>query len=626
MNGHHHPDTRISHDTAFPRAEYLPPDRDGMTEPGTFEIGLVLAGAVSAGAYVGGVVDFLIEALDAWEQAKETERRSKDNKGDWDVPPHDVLLRVISGTSAGGLTAGISAAALGRKFKHLRVEDEADAPDANENPFFESWVNAVDIEDLLGIEDLSDSDPPLLSLLDSSKLPGAAQEVYDWAANAQRRERPWVADPLRILTTTTNLRGVPYLNQPTTNADGSGQGMIWCQDHLRFALTDTGGQSAVPGIQGDERKLRPQDVAGGADWKTLKHAGIASAAFPGGLRPRVLKRDYGDYDYRQVFRRPDAPGQLTAVKPSEIAGLQGDYSFLAVDGGVMNNEPLELARRILAGAFGRNPRRGGEATRATILVDAFPGLAKLGPSDDRSINAGPGKNREVHIGTVISAMVSALIQQARFQPQDLILAEDKDVYSRFMIAPSRANNDDISRGSALAGGLLGGFGGFLSKAFRVHDYFLGRYNCQRFLERHFVLPADETLPEFRNALFDDWSPALKKPRDEGGYGIEKTVKMAGGGERAVLHLPIIPLVRGMRVASPQACPAWPQVKLADLRLEEQFKRRFNAIWPIALKKAGVGSIGRGALWLVRPVIRRRISDKLLEETRNALQERNLERA
>ena len=31
-----------------------------------FEIGLVMAGAVSAGAYTAGVVDFLIRALDQW--------------------------------------------------------------------------------------------------------------------------------------------------------------------------------------------------------------------------------------------------------------------------------------------------------------------------------------------------------------------------------------------------------------------------------------------------------------------------------------------------------------------------------------------------------------------------------
>jgi len=37
-------------------------ERTPDPEPGVFEIGLVMSGAVSAGAYTAGVVDFLIEA------------------------------------------------------------------------------------------------------------------------------------------------------------------------------------------------------------------------------------------------------------------------------------------------------------------------------------------------------------------------------------------------------------------------------------------------------------------------------------------------------------------------------------------------------------------------------------
>ena len=33
-------------------------------QPKTFEMGLAMAGAISAGAYSAGVLDFLIEALD----------------------------------------------------------------------------------------------------------------------------------------------------------------------------------------------------------------------------------------------------------------------------------------------------------------------------------------------------------------------------------------------------------------------------------------------------------------------------------------------------------------------------------------------------------------------------------
>ena len=39
--------------------------------PRTFEIGLVMAGSISAGAYMAGVMDFLIQALDQWEKDKD---------------------------------------------------------------------------------------------------------------------------------------------------------------------------------------------------------------------------------------------------------------------------------------------------------------------------------------------------------------------------------------------------------------------------------------------------------------------------------------------------------------------------------------------------------------------------
>jgi hypothetical protein len=54
--------------------ESPPPDK-------TFDIGLVLAGAISAGAYSAGVVDFLIEALDAWEDAKATSHEDVSYEG-----------------------------------------------------------------------------------------------------------------------------------------------------------------------------------------------------------------------------------------------------------------------------------------------------------------------------------------------------------------------------------------------------------------------------------------------------------------------------------------------------------------------------------------------------------------
>jgi predicted acylesterase/phospholipase RssA len=70
-----------------------------------FQIGLTMSGAISAGAYTAGVLDFLIEALDAWEDAR--------NGPDADtVPGHRVGIKVMSGASAGAITAAIGAIAL----------------------------------------------------------------------------------------------------------------------------------------------------------------------------------------------------------------------------------------------------------------------------------------------------------------------------------------------------------------------------------------------------------------------------------------------------------------------------------------------------------------------------------
>ena len=41
-----------------------------------FEIGLTLTGSVSAGAYTAGVIDFLLQALDEWDKAKQSDRQN----------------------------------------------------------------------------------------------------------------------------------------------------------------------------------------------------------------------------------------------------------------------------------------------------------------------------------------------------------------------------------------------------------------------------------------------------------------------------------------------------------------------------------------------------------------------
>src|ERR1035438_1382444 len=93
-----------------------------------FKIAIKMAGAISAGAYTAGVLDFMTEALDAWYRAKAEGA---------EVPQHDVTIEVFSGASAGGVCAALSAVLLQDEFEHVTDATKR----GTSNRFYESWVN-----------------------------------------------------------------------------------------------------------------------------------------------------------------------------------------------------------------------------------------------------------------------------------------------------------------------------------------------------------------------------------------------------------------------------------------------------------------------------------------------------
>ena len=180
------PHTEVAHNRAHPPA---------------FEIGIVMAGAISAGAYTAGVMDFLIQALDAWQMMKDAGK-------DVDCPRHDVKLKVISGASAGGMTAALATGMLCEDFEHV-VSDQVE--EAANNKLFESWVRKIDIRRLLEARDLDDPGRPVRSVLDSSVLDEIAADAFEFRdVGSAPPDRPYLNDPLHVVLTLTNLRGVPY--------------------------------------------------------------------------------------------------------------------------------------------------------------------------------------------------------------------------------------------------------------------------------------------------------------------------------------------------------------------------------------------------------------------------------
>ena len=126
-----------------------------------FELGLAMAGAISAGAYSAGVIDFLFQALDEWERVK---REAPDT-----VPNHSVCLRAAAGASAGSITAALAVVTAAGGLQR----EEFATPQAGKQKYkcvlpslYTAWVNKPDMAspvgapDLLSNTDLKANEPP----------------------------------------------------------------------------------------------------------------------------------------------------------------------------------------------------------------------------------------------------------------------------------------------------------------------------------------------------------------------------------------------------------------------------------------------------------------------------------
>lgn len=562
-------------ETWFPDVRPEPPE-------GTFELGLVLAGAVSAGAYSAGVLDFLYEALDAWYLAKA--------QGAADLPRHEVVLRLITGASAGGMNGAISAAALRSRFPHPqgpgKAPDEGDFD--SENPFWRAWVREIDIRPLLDTSDLGGG---LKSLLNCQRLLEIVQGVIDRPGRpvGLPAMRGWLENPLTVMLTVTNLRGVPY--QVVFRGESQlRHEMSLHRDFVAFAVPGLSGRPPAPPVPAPDLMALPE-AASFEDpvWRAFGMSALATGAFPLFLEARKLSRPAGHYLYRNLIR--DGDGIVFDAPAWPAAGAPAPYDFLCVDGGAMNNEPFELARSALAGIKGQNPRDGERATRAVVMIDPFADPAPPGPAT------------EAPLAGVAAATCRALINQARFTFRDRMLIQDENVYSRFMIAPRRSR---IVGAKSLASGGLGAFLGFFSEAYRAHDFMLGRRNCQRFLQ------AQLTLPE-TNPLFKDWPEAARRRfRDPTRAG----------------HLPIVPLVG--RCAQEERPPAWPAGRFRrDHELTRAIHARIDAVLDQIQAEALADNVPKplgAVLPLLKPVLlgiaplilRRTLKRKALESIDQAV--------
>jgi predicted acylesterase/phospholipase RssA len=496
-----------------------------------FELGLVMAGAISAGAYTAGVIDFLIEALDEFEKMKADPA--------YDGPRHSVMIPVMTGASAGGMTASIATLQLFHEIEHVRPGAAPPAPKMNR--LYSSWVSDIDLVHLLDQSDLQDLDDRVSgdpeAVIKSVLCCDVLDRIVDKAFGlGERRDRSWIGgrfgEPLRLCVTVSNVTGVPYDLKMIGAAPGADfYGMLDHGDRVSFSV---GGAAAVSVPVLDFATMpKPVGGTGRIDWAAthepvwdaFRRSALATGAFPIGLAPRVVWRGYLDYMNNAKYHVTDPGGARVAVHPA-FHGATGDYRFPSVDGGTIDNEPLETARQYLADknparvtvdGVARNPRNGCEADTAVVLVDPFPNVVKVPPSDE---------NGETRFGLVatMKSLLGMLIDQARFKPEELQLSHDDKVFSRFEISPARSSKNADARKLPIASGALGGFSGFISESYRRHDYLLGRRNAQAFLRWHLVLPKSNPIFGDAGAIGAGWT--VKDPPPGRGTVTEEMLRAA----------------------------------------------------------------------------------------------------
>jgi hypothetical protein len=553
----------------------------------TFKLGFALSGAISAGAYTAGVLDYFIQSLEAWEKARQQP----------DTPQHRVVVQAITGASAGAITGALGAVALARGIRPqmlTNVETQG-AFIATAGPvqslrcvlpsLYQTWVvrpRMVDPRggpDLLSAEDLAAPRTPVASLLNAVLLDNIRDEALMPPAGApQPTGGPpyaYVAGSLHIYITISNLRGIPFM----VDFGNGAYGTQTHGDRVHYVIEGLGSGPSAENTWLNADSFRHlaintlpqtgQDMP--ADWTRYGTCALASSAFPVGLAPRELSATLDEYTNRSY----PAENGAAAIKPCFPSGWTASlpasgFAFLNVDGGVTNNNPFDYAQYTLMDDPQHVTTDAKYVDRAVIMVSPFPEPPSFLPD-----GVPPAE-----LVAVLGALYPALIDQARFKPAELFPAMNPDDSSRFLIVPDRSTKDpitkkDVEQRYAIACGLLSGFGGFLDETFRAHDFQLGRRNCQEFLRSTFGLPVTNKLVAPLNG--------------------RQAFALAGGAAGYVIvprlgdALPEVPL------------PPWPRISQADFEtLMTRIKGRLDKVAPRFVQAQTSSRIfralGRFGLW------------------------------
>lgn len=285
-------------------------------------LAIVVSGAVSLGSFEAGVLYEVIDAIGQHNQDLAT------------PPQNKIYIDVLTGASAGGMTATIAA-------QKLLFEAGA-LSGAYSNAFYLPWVVDVNIDGLLTGDG---DDDPEKSIFSSDFVTGISQRYltqrYQSHADVPRNPHPALEPTLAggqpktlyLGLALANLNGVDYRRSILPpNPDGSPNNFIYTrhQDELVTSFS-------IPSQTPPSGPI-PKDPDDAFDvWDPLRNAAVSCGAFPFAFRPVDVVRH--DFEYKPPYS--NLTNLETPILPVQL--------FTYTDGGTFQNEPLGLAKNLVDG-------------------------------------------------------------------------------------------------------------------------------------------------------------------------------------------------------------------------------------------------------------------------------------
>ena len=519
-----------------------------MSDKKTFHLAITMAGAISAGAYTAGVMDYLLEVLDKWEVMK------KNADFDGKLPTHNLQIDILSGASAGGMTACVSSIVLHQKNKHPLISDlkknkrsSVLEPEREMNRLYNSWVNLGHggtslpgnkaIFELLGDKDVKEIEELRqktneevegciefpISFFNSSIIRKIAEDATELNENEKSEIKTnglpeYVAKDFDTFVTLTSLKGFKKTISLQANVTGGYKASYTTIDHRDVMMFNFGEKNKTPGVINVNLPTETNDSEG---LQLLRNAAVSTGAFPIGLEYGFIERDAGYINDNLLMRK--IHGRDLIVPENEL------YASAMIDGGLINNEPFELTEILLKTRMEKEYGIADKRRYSMLMIDPFPSESvEISTNNQEDLGTTPKLNDQYPysflgaIGQLVLVARTQMLVKSTYKEKEknkdegietlIKKAFDQDELNTFLIAPRRYDLGDkaVAEGSkAIACGTLGGFGGFLDKSFREHDFFLGRNNCKSFLQSHFKFRATEVTDK-DSPFCDSYSEEAKK--------------------------------------------------------------------------------------------------------------------